>query len=83
MSVNHRLRVAIDAVREAAQTKEDLSDIINVAIDELVRQSFELPGFTKIQEEAQRGRAEINRSFYSQVYDLLGENGVSRLINFG
>jgi Domain of unknown function (DUF4158) len=63
------------AVREAAHTKEDLADIINVAIEELVRQGFELPGFTTLQEEAQRGRAEVNRRFYAQVYDALGAEG--------
>ena len=63
------------AVRDAAQAKEDLADIINVAIEELIRQAFELPGFTTIHEEAQRGRAEINRGFYAQVFDSLGEDG--------
>jgi hypothetical protein len=67
------------AVREAAHTKEDLADIINVAIEELVRQAFELPGFTTIQEEAQRGRAEVNRGFYAQVFDSLGEDGRKRI----
>jgi hypothetical protein len=63
------------AVRDAAQAKEDLADIMNVAIEELIRQAFELPGFTTIHEEAQRGRAEINRGFYAQVFDSLGEDG--------
>ncbi len=67
------------AVREAAQAKEDLTDIINVAIEELVRQAFELPGFTTIQEAAQRGRAEVNRGFYAQVFDSLGEDGRKRI----
>jgi TnpA family transposase len=63
------------AVREAAYTKEALADIINVALEELVRQGFELPGFTTIREEAERGRAEVNRRFYAQVYDALGAEG--------
>jgi hypothetical protein len=50
-----------------AHAREDLADIINVAIEELVRQRFELPGFTTIQEEAQRGRAEVNRVFYAEA----------------
>ena len=61
------------SVREAAQVKEDLADIINIASQELVRQAFELPGFTTIHEEAQRGRAEVNRGFYAQVFVSLGE----------
>ena len=45
------------AIQEAAYTKEDSADLINVALEELVRQGFELPGFTTLQEAAQRGRA--------------------------
>ena len=42
-------------VREAAQTKDDLADLMNVAIEELVRNRFELPGFTTLLKEARRG----------------------------
>ncbi len=63
------------AVQEAARTKEDLADLINVGIEELVRQEIELPGFTTLQEAAQRGRAAVNRRFYAQVYDALGAEG--------
>jgi len=31
---------------------EDLADIINIAIKELIRRSFELPGFTSLTKEA-------------------------------
>jgi len=67
------------AVREAARTKEDLADLINVGIEELVHHSFELPGFTTLLEEAQRGRAEVNRAFYARTYDALGPQGRERL----
>lgn len=63
------------AVREAAKTKEDLADIINVGIEELIRQRVELPGFTTLLEEAQRGRAEVNRVMYQRVTDAMGESG--------
>ncbi|WP_254902933.1 DUF4158 domain-containing protein [Halomonas sp. CSM-2] len=36
-----------ELAREAATTKQDLADIINVVIEELVRQRFELPGFQR------------------------------------
>jgi TnpA family transposase len=62
-------------VREAARTKEDLADLINVGIEELVRQSFELPGFTTLLEEAQRGRTEVNRAVCTRVYEDLGTQG--------
>jgi len=34
--------------RQAAQTKQELPDIINVLIEELVQRRFELPGFTNL-----------------------------------
>jgi hypothetical protein len=66
-------------VREAAQTKDDLADLINVAIEELIRNRFELPGFTTLLKEAQRGRAEVNRGLYRRVALGLGEEGRAQL----
>lgn len=64
-----------EASRAAAQTKEDLADIINVGIEELIRSRRELPGFSTLQEEAQRCRAEINRTVYRRVAAALGNDG--------
>ena len=66
-------------MREAAQTKDDLADLINVAIEELIRNRFELPGFTTLFKEAQRGRAEVNRGLYRRVALALGEEGRAQL----
>src|SRR5271154_3499905 len=63
------------AVRLAATRMEDLADIINVAIEELIRSSFELPGVTTLHKEAKRGRAEINRALYRRVHDAIGTEG--------
>lgn len=41
-----------ELARDAASTKQDLADIINVVIEELVRQRFELPGFSTLQRTA-------------------------------
>lgn len=72
-------QVISDAVRRAAETKEDLADIINVAVEELVRNSFELPSFGTLHEEAQRGRAEVNRLIYGRVARAIGDEGCRRL----
>jgi hypothetical protein len=61
-----------ESVRQAARVKEDTADIINVAIEELIRQRYELPGFTTLLVESQRGKAEVNRHFYSGVCRALG-----------
>ncbi len=67
------------AVRLAAERMEDLADIINVAIEELIRESFELPGFSTLHKKAKRGRAEVNRSLYRRVSDAIGTEGQSRI----
>ena len=40
--------VAEAAIRKAVQSKDNPADLINVALDELVRQSCELPGYTTL-----------------------------------
>ena len=73
---NSEARALVAAVvREAAQTKDDLADLMNVAIEELVRNRFELPGFTTLLKEARRGRTEVNRGLYRRVAHALGDEG--------
>jgi polysaccharide pyruvyl transferase WcaK-like protein len=59
------------ASQEAARTQEDLADIINVALEQLVRQRFELPGFSILLRAAQHARATINREYQTLVCDRL------------
>jgi hypothetical protein len=66
-------------IREAAQTKEDLADIINVGIEELVRKRFELPAFTTLRRFAQSGRAAVNQEIYHHVADALGVEGRAQI----
>lgn len=66
-------KVLLDATREAAFTKEDPADIINVGIEELSRLRFELPGFTTVLRTAIYSRTQINSHFHLQVCSALGE----------
>jgi hypothetical protein len=73
---DHATQQLLEAIlREAAQTKDDLVDLINIGIEELIRQRYELPGFTILRRTAQRARAEINRAFFQQVATVLGTAG--------
>lgn len=54
------------AVR-AAETKETLSDIVNVMLEELVRHRFELPGFTVLKRTARRARSQVNERCFSAI----------------
>ena len=59
--------------RGAASTLEDIADIINVALEQLVRQRFELPAFTLIHRAAQHARATVNREYQAAVCDRLDD----------
>jgi len=61
-------RAMVRALADAARTKDDLVDLINVAIEELIRQSYELPAFDTLNRAARHVRASTARSFYAQVF---------------
>jgi TnpA family transposase len=76
---NEGYAVMAASVREAAETREDLVDLINYAVETLVRHQYELPGFTVMVREARRGRREVNQGLYAQVYQALGQAGREKL----
>lgn len=55
----------------AAETKQELADIINVVIEELVRQRYELPGFQALFRAAQAGRNRVNTRYFESIYGTL------------
>ena len=67
-------QILAESVRQSARLKEDTADLINVAIEELIRQRYELPGFTTLLDEAQRAKAEVNRSLFEGVCAALGQD---------
>ena len=60
--------------KNAAQTKQELADIINVVIEELVRQRFELPGFTTLQRSARHARSIVNNQLYCSIHEELSKD---------
>ncbi|WP_054248383.1 Tn3 family transposase [Rhodococcus opacus] len=59
--------VAEQAIRAAAATKDNPADLINVALEELVRARCELPGYTTLDAMAATIRAEVNGEFFALV----------------
>jgi polysaccharide pyruvyl transferase WcaK-like protein len=55
------------ALIEACQTRDIIADIVNMAIENLVRQRYELPGFTTLLRAANRARLEVNSGLYRTV----------------
>ena len=60
---------------EAALTKEDVADIVNVGIEILVRHRYELPAFDTLVREARAGRAATNQALYEQIHNAMGKTG--------
>jgi hypothetical protein len=65
------LKIVIQSCVEASRVREDLADIINIAIEELIRKRYELPGFTTLFRAARTARATVNRSYYRRVSEAL------------
>lgn len=59
--------VAEQAIRAAVATKDNPADLINVALEELVRARCELPGYTTLDAMAAAIRAEVNGGFFALV----------------
>jgi hypothetical protein len=57
----------------------DPADLINVALEKLVEGSFELPGYSTLDEMAARIREEVNSSIFAMVAGRVGSAGAARL----
>ncbi|MBV8665762.1 MAG: DUF4158 domain-containing protein, partial [Burkholderiaceae bacterium] len=68
-----------DQALQAAQTKQELADIINVLIEELVQRRFELPSYTDLYRMSINARATVNERIYKSVAGQLPDAVIARL----
>jgi TnpA family transposase len=66
-------RLLCQALVNAALTKDDLADIVNVGIEMLVKHRYELPAFGTLLREAKDQRAATYQTLFRDVYDRLSE----------
>jgi len=71
---NHGLQVATDAMASAAEVMDNPADLINVAIEQLVRQRIELPAFSTLDRLARRVRTLVNQRLFANVMAQLTED---------
>lgn len=71
--------IAEAAVRAAAQAKDNPADLINVAIEQLIRKRRELPGYTTLDRMAARIRAEINEGVFDTATSRIPADSRARL----
>ena len=67
------------AMSDAAKSKEELADLINVGIEELVRKKYELPAFDTLARGARHVRSVLYRQFYRQVDAALSPEEKARI----
>jgi hypothetical protein len=60
-------KVADTAIREAVKNRDDPADLINVALEELIRERCELPGYTTLDKLTATIRAEHNTALFGTV----------------
>ncbi len=68
-----------NAALEAVQTKEHITDIINVMVEELVHQRFELPGFTTLDRAAYQIRYKYNEQCFENIYNQLSKKHLAKI----
>ncbi|QBY56181.1 Tn3 family transposase [Cupriavidus oxalaticus] len=64
---------------EAAHTKVELPDIINVLIEELIRLRCELPPLASLHRMATQARSRCNEAIYRAIADALDDSQIARI----
>lgn len=68
-----------EALAAAAQTKQDLVDLINIAVQTLSEKRIELPGFTTLERAARTARHKVTLHCYETIDRALSPSDRTRL----
>jgi Domain of unknown function (DUF4158) len=72
-------RAMLKACVDISRVREDLADIVNFAIEELIRQKYELPAFSALLRAAMKARATVNRGLYTCIAKALDPAAKQRI----
>ncbi|KAI9129140.1 Tn3 family transposase [Acaryochloris sp. CCMEE 5410] len=72
-------KVVHKTMMQAATTLQDYGDLINVALEELIRQRFELPGFTTLERMARKARKAFTEEIYKRILKPLKKSNRKQL----
>jgi TnpA family transposase len=72
--------IAEKAIRAAAESKDNPADLINVALDELVRERCELPAFSTLDRMAGAIRTEVNTAFFAGIRARMSEQDIESVL---
>jgi Domain of unknown function (DUF4158) len=59
-------RIAVEAVADAAASMDGPADLLNVAIEELIKERFELPAFSTLDRLTRHTRYRVNSRLFSR-----------------
>lgn len=78
-SVHPARKLAVSVAWSAAQAMNNPPDIINVIIEELVHNCYELPSFGVLNRIARHARASVNRKIFKQIHSQIDAALLQRL----
>lgn len=70
---------AVRAVLSAAGTMDNPADLINVAVEELIKERYELPAFSTLDLLVRRYRNFVNRRLFKRIFNRLSPVEVEKL----
>lgn len=68
-----------EIITQSAYRMDNPADLINVAIEELIKERYELPGFNTLDRLVNHLRKEVNQKIFSQVISQLNPEYIQRL----
>jgi TnpA family transposase len=68
-----------EIITQSADRMDNPADLINVAIEELIKERYELPGFNTLDRLVNHLRKEVNQKIFSQVISQLNPEYIQRL----
>lgn len=75
-------RLASETIIRAAQVMDNPADLLNAAIEELVRAHYELPAFSRLSRLTAHLRTQVNDQYFQMVAARLGEETSAPLHTF-
>jgi Domain of unknown function (DUF4158) len=75
------LHLAAASIHEAAQVMDNPADLMNVAIAELIKQRYELPGFNTLNRLVRRVRQIVNQKLFQSLQQRLDDDYQQRLLD--
>ena len=73
-------KIAAEAIRTAAEAKDNPADLINIALEELVKDNCELPGYSTLDRLAGQIRTEVNSRMHELVHGRMSEEERRRIL---